>query len=42
MVVARQPDDDGGDITVSLVGTDRGFDEAMAAIEHFGGRALLD
>lgn len=32
----------GGDIAISLVGTDRSFDDAMAAIEHFGGRALLD
>ncbi len=32
----------GGDIAISLIGTDRSFEEAMAAIEHFGGRALLD
>lgn len=27
----------GGDISISLTGTDRGFDEAMSAIRHFRG-----
>lgn len=31
----------GGDIGIAIAGTDRSFDEAMAAIEHFGGDALL-
>jgi hypothetical protein len=32
----------GGDIAINLVGTDGRFDDAMAAIAHFGGRALFD
>lgn len=32
----------GGDIAITLVGTDGSFDDAMAAIAHFGGRALFD
>jgi hypothetical protein len=32
----------GGDIALNLVGTDGRFDDAMAAIGHFGGRALFD
>jgi hypothetical protein len=32
----------GGDIAINLVGTDGSFDDAMAAIAHFGGDALFD
>lgn len=32
----------GGDIALNLVGTDGRFDDAMAAIAHFGGHALFD
>jgi hypothetical protein len=31
----------GGDIAITLVGTDGSFDDAMAAIKHFGGRGLF-
>jgi hypothetical protein len=30
-----------GDIGIAIAGTDRSFDEAMAAIEHFGGNAIF-
>ena len=32
----------GGDVAVSLNGTDGNFNDAMAAIAHFGGHALFD
>lgn len=31
----------GGHIGIAIAGTDRSFDEAIAAIEHFGGDALF-
>ncbi len=32
----------GGDIGITLVGTDRTFDDAMAAIDQFGGNELFE